>query len=160
MVRYEDGDILTSDANVIFHQVNCQMAMGSGLARQVRRWCPKHYEDFIGYSKTMKPEELLGDWICTKYNNHTKVVGLFGQLNYGTTKRHTDYNALEKGLVEIKEIVNLLPNNYPNCRFAVPYNLGCGLAGGDWNVVRAMLIRLFGDTSDDACDITLEIWKY
>lgn len=36
----------------------------------------------------------------------------------------------------------------------MPYNLGCGLAGGDWEVVREMLREVFEDTN-----IRLELWK-
>ena len=39
---------------------------------------------------------------------------------------------------------------------AIPYKMSCGLAGGDWNIILAMLKSpdVFGVTN-----ITVEIWK-
>lgn len=160
MIVFKEGNILTSNADVIFHQVNCQGVMGAGLAKQIREWCPKHYEDYIEYCKSKTPDDLLGWWVSTRYDSFNCISGLFGQLNYGRNGRYTDYAALERGLAEHKRIVNDLYWQYPNCRFAVPYKIGCGLAGGDWNIVYGILVTLFGETSKDICNITLEIWKY
>lgn len=40
MIIYKDGDILTSTADVICHQVNCKGVMGAGLAKQIKQKYP------------------------------------------------------------------------------------------------------------------------
>jgi len=56
---------------------------------------------------------------------------LFGQLNYGRQKvRYTDYDALRASLITLKDEAN--KQGYT---IALPYNIGCGLANGDWAVV-------------------------
>ena len=32
---------------------------------------------------------------------------------------------------------------------SIPYNIGCGLAGGDWNIVSKMIEEIFGQSSID-----------
>lgn len=43
-VKVIDGDLLTTNANYICHQVNCQGRMGSGVARQIREKYPTVYQ--------------------------------------------------------------------------------------------------------------------
>jgi hypothetical protein len=38
---------------------------------------------------------------------------------------------------------------------AVPVNIGCGLGGGNWNIVNTIITETFKDT-----DVIIEFWKY
>ena len=42
-----------------------------------------------------------------------------------------------------------------NLSVAIPYNIGCGLAGGDWNVVYEIIYKLFKNT-----DINCVLYKF
>ena len=68
-------------------------------------------------------------------------MNIFGQDFYGRDKQYTDYNALFKGFVD--SITDYRDINKFNCDvqipIAIPYNIGCGLAGGDWNIVEKIL---------------------
>ena len=48
MIRVIDGDLFTTDARFIVHQVNCKGVMGSGVAKQVRN---KYPHVFVEYKK-------------------------------------------------------------------------------------------------------------
>lgn len=56
MIRVIDGDLFTTDARFIVHQVNCKGVMGSGVAKQVRN---KYPHVFVEYKKACS-EEMLG----------------------------------------------------------------------------------------------------
>ena len=129
MIKYIGGNILNSNADIIFHQVNSQGVMGTGLGKQIREWCPQHYVDYKNMCNKALPENLLGDFVMTRYSPIKSICGIFGQLNYGRGKCQTDYKALRKAMETEKGIINNLYWQYPNCRFAVPYMFGCGSTG-------------------------------
>lgn len=61
--------------------------------------------------------------------------------NYGRSGRHTDYAALEKGFDDILNYVI----EYDIPEIAMPYKIGCGLGGGDWNIVKSIIEQKFAD---------------
>ena len=38
---------------------------------------------------------------------------------------------------------------------AFPWGIGCGLAGGDWNIVKPMIENVFENT-----EVEIQYWKY
>ncbi|MFD1905034.1 Appr-1-p processing enzyme family protein [Paenibacillus rhizoplanae] len=69
------------------------------------------------------------------------TANLFGQLNYGRSKtRYTDYAALEKALATLKTEAKA-----KGLSVALPYNIGCGLANGEWSVVERIIGTVFED---------------
>lgn len=137
-------DILTAledpDTGMIVHQVNCQGAMNSGVAKALREAVPKHFEDYAAMHKhALQNESLLGRIVATQVERVNMcdlwVVGVFGQLYYGYDgKRYTQYPALFSGL-----ITAIQNNPNPNQKIAIPYKIGCDRGGGDWEAVRATL---------------------
>jgi O-acetyl-ADP-ribose deacetylase (regulator of RNase III) len=157
MIVNMNGNILDSGADVIFHQVNCQQKMSSGIAKQIRQWCPKHYDDYIAFIDACKRANLspLGQFIMTDTGNSIQVCGIFGQEFYGNDgKCYTDYAAVRSAFQELKDMADKYDSKRKR-RWAVPYKMSCGLAGGNWNVMMRMFKELFGSSEN----ITLEIWK-
>jgi O-acetyl-ADP-ribose deacetylase (regulator of RNase III) len=151
MITIVDGDILQAKEDVICHQVNCMGVMGSGLAKQIRDKYPEVYPSYIRYCKGCKdgnPKNLLGDIQTILCSDGKVIVNLFGQFDYGRDKQYTDYKALKESLEGI-----LCVAKYNSDSIALPYNLGCGLAGGDWEVVYKIIEEVFKDY-----DVT--IYKY
>lgn len=69
------------------------------------------------------------------------TANLFGQLNYGRSKtRYTDYGALERALTTLKTEAQAR-----GLSVALPYNIGCGLANGEWSLVEEMIGKVFAD---------------
>ena len=143
---------MKSDADIICHQVNCQGAMGSGLAKQIRDIYPKVYKDYRELVQEYEENErymLLGrvqyvEIPSTKARRY--IVNCFGQNYYGHGKRYTNYKALSDCFNEICRVNN---NDIQRRSIAIPYGIGCGLAGGDWNVVYAMIQEIFANYRDD-----------
>jgi len=144
IIKIVDGDILQAEENIICHQVNCQGVMGSGLAKQIRAKYPEVYASYIKYCRGCKdnnPKNLLGEVQTVLVNDGKVIANLFGQFNYGKGKQYTDYKALKQSLEGILTIATMVGDD----SIAVPYNLGCGLAGGDWNIVYKIIEEVFDD---------------
>lgn len=147
------GDILESKCDIICHQVNCKGKMGAGLAKQIKDKYPKVYDAYHRITEH-KGESLLGtnqfvavgsDGVSPYY-----ICNMFGQDGYGTNRLQTDYTALEKCLKDLSQIVK-------EHRFsvAIPYGIGCGLAGGDWRIVQSLIEKYF-----DNCITKCYVVKY
>lgn len=122
------GDILAINHGVIVHQVNCKKVMGAGLALQIRRKYPQHFADY------MAAEPKLGDIVVTRIHSTLYIVGIYGQYSYGRYGLHTNYSALRIAMIKAAQFA--AQKNLP---LYIPYGIGCGLAGGDWNRVAAIL---------------------
>ncbi len=149
------GDILTPASGgasvVVCHQVNCMGVMGAGLARQIRDRFP---EVFRAYKKQClawkhNPGGNLGDVLYCPAGDEAGyvVANIFGQLSYGIGRRQTDYDAVRDGLRNIAA-------SFPGGTIRIPYGMGCGLGGGDWNIVLGIIMEILVSKGID-----VEIWK-
>ena len=131
------GDLLKSDAPAIIHQCNCFHTMGGGIAAQLAHKYPEVYEADL---KTPYGErEKLGDFSFAEIKDSKLkyVINLYSQFDYGYG-RHTNYEALEKGL---DKALGFLYDNEIN-RVGLPYLIGCGLAGGNEKTVLEILEKV------------------
>ena len=134
-----DGDIFLGTQNVVGHQTNCQGVMGSGIAKIVKAKFPTCFEEYKQFcSQFENKEDLLGQCQLCQVGESKYIANLFGQLNYGTDKCYSDYNALKKALQQLK-----LECAGKGLSIALPFNISCGRAGGDWNVVYGILKEVF-----------------
>lgn len=127
-----NGDLLEVKKGLICHQVNCQRKMGKGLALAIRNKYPIVYKEYTGLEKM-----YLGLCQPVKINDDLYVANLFAQHNYGTGLK-TNYDALTACLREAICLVKYHKLESIN----IPYNLGCGLAGGDWSIVSNIISKL------------------
>lgn len=151
MVTIRNGNLLTSDCEVICHQTNCMGAMGGGIAREIRSVYPEAY---VTLRKRFELAEVkLGevDFVPTIRDGFMRcIVNCYGQMEYlPRGVNHTDYDALQKCFDKIKE--EFVERNYT---IGFPYRFGCGLAGGDWPTVLKMITDNFGGD-----DWRVEIWR-
>jgi len=70
---------------------------------------------------------------------------LFSQYDYGTDKQQTDYAAMEEGLNKLKYILNYVDEYRFYDEIAFPHSIGCGLAGGNWDIVQSLIFKVFED---------------
>lgn len=141
MIKIVNGNIVSAKEQIIAHQVNCKGVMGSGAARAIRNKFPIVYEEYKKICDTVKENtsELLG---CNQYVTVPKdkkiIVNMFAQDGYGRDKQYTDYDALEMCFRELAR-----KSRMP---IAMPYKIGCGRGGGDWDkVVYPMICNIFKD---------------
>lgn len=141
-----EGNILECSENIIVHQTNCMGVMGSGLAKQVKAKYPEVFNAYYHFCKTNVVEDILGSALICEANDGKIIANVFGQNNYGTDKQYTDYDALRHGLEEVKSFAE-----ERNLTVALPYKLGCGKGGGDWEVVSKIIEEVFN---------SYELYKY
>lgn len=145
-------DLTKFNADVLIHQCNCQGVMGAGIAKQIRnnllstaqyseyqRLCHKYHAG------------LLGKVQWCPLPDGRRVANLFRQDRYGRDKRYTDYNAVKHAMTEIVRQCTL----HGLTTIAVPYHMGCNLAGGNWTI----MMSIFYDVIKDS-NITLYVCKY
>lgn len=121
-------NILDVTEGIIVHQVNCQQVMGSGLAKQIRDKYPSVYNSFMKYK--MK----LGQIQMCQVSDDLWICNLAGQEFYGRDPKvvYTSYSAIRDGLCKLQKWAD--DTDFSNLIY-LPYNMGCVLGGGDWNVV-------------------------
>ncbi|GAA0101717.1 hypothetical protein UT300012_24320 [Paraclostridium bifermentans] len=133
-VEIVKGDLLKSNSEMLVHQVNMQGVMGAGLAKQIRKRYPEVYRDY----KNRYKEFNLGDNLyCSTSDGHI-IVNMFSQKDYGRSGLFTDYDAMEIALFKIAEIAMK-----HDVSVGIPYGIGCGLGGGNWEEVYARINKAF-----------------
>ena len=147
MVYYVKGNLLDSDCDYICHQVNCRGVMNSGIAKQIRERWPEVYQGYVRFCKNYgdnENERLLGKVFMKRINaSHKWVFNMFSQDAYGYDgDRYTSYDAFAHCLEVIRE------NTTYNDKIGFPKNIGCGLGGGNWKVVSALIDEILGDCRD------------
>ena len=147
MVKIIDGNLFSTDAEVICHQVNCQGRMGSGVALQIKRNYPTVYDEYVAYCATTPQKDLLGQAQGVWVNGNRIIYNLFGQENYGYDgKAYTNIKALRNCFITMKDN---LPKEY---KIAMPYGIGCVRGGAEWGKVYKMIEEIFKDRE-------VELWR-
>jgi len=145
MINIIDGDILQAKEGIICHQVNCKGVMGSGLAKQIKEKYPEAYKEYLALCTKYTHYEPLGSVQFVNCHDGKIIANIFGQRNYGRGSKQTDYDALEHGLLQLYDL-----SKQEGLTVAIPFNIGCGLAGGSWPFVYSMIEEVFQD-----CDVIL-----
>jgi O-acetyl-ADP-ribose deacetylase (regulator of RNase III) len=142
MINVLKGDLLNATEDIIAHQVNCQGVMGSGVAKAIKHKYPIAFNEYSKMSTFYKniKHQLLGKCQIIAVGNGKYVANLFGQYNFGWSIKHTDYEALKEALTTLK--VSAKDNSKS---VALPYNIGCGLGGGNWGIVLSIIDDVFND---------------
>jgi O-acetyl-ADP-ribose deacetylase (regulator of RNase III) len=124
------GDLLEADVDVIVHQTNCISKGWSGLAYAIFTQHPEANT----YLENPRPY-MFGAWEMFKVDGapYKVVANLYGQLYPGYASNHKDtvplrYEAFCEALDGIMREVR----RRGLTSIAFPENIGCGLAGGDW----------------------------
>ena len=131
----KQGDLIAAALNgefdLIAHGCNCQSVQRRGIAKEM----VKHFgtDKFPMETVTWlsNPVLKLGN-IDFQQVNRLIVVNCYTQLSYGTDRVHADYEAITLCFRKINETFN------SNLRIGLP-KIGCGLAGGDWNIVSRII---------------------
>lgn len=155
MIESISGNVLdyVGKNSIVCHQTNCRGVMGSGLAKEIRTKYPKVYIKYKFLCEQVEPCNLLGTVQMVEVDDGVRIANCFGQDRYGRDKMYTSYEALESCFKYLRKYAESEVNNIDTVAF--PYGIGCGLAGGDWNIVNAMIEKAFADWSG-----TVKIVRY
>lgn len=147
-IRYMHADLIeyaleSGEIDIIAHQTNCQGVFGSGFARAIAVNFP-HVEAFDQnivkalreVEKTPAGETYVTHAAKNPQTGHILyVANMYGQVSPGP---NTDYVLLRSAIKQLREY--LVRSKYPLHRVKIGLPMvGCGVGGGDWDVVSRML---------------------
>ena len=137
------GDLIQlakdGEFDVIIHGCNCYCAMGAGIAKSIKQHFPEAYK---ADCKTKKGDKKkLGTYTFAEYHitgtekpfQKLRVINGYTQYNYAKGLINVDYDAIRSVFRKMKEDFG-----GQRLRFGYPL-IGCGLAGGDWNIVKEII---------------------
>lgn len=125
-MQYIEKDITTVDFGIVAHGVNCQGAMGSGVAKAIKEKWPQIY---VRYLQAGTGETMLGavDLIDVKPDtDQLFVANCYTQLFYGNNGRFANEDAIAQALDRVMQYAA-----YYNLPVYLP-KIGAGLGGLDW----------------------------
>ena len=138
-IKYVKGNLLRSNCDIIAHGCNCFCNMEAGIAKQIATEYPEAAEaDFFSYRGNIE-KMGTGSWANS---NEKRIYNLYTQYKYGNEEVHVEYDSVQKSLEFMR--VNLISNNLWDKKIGIPL-IGCGLAGGDWNIVSQIVEEVFHD---------------
>ena len=161
-----EGNLITlaleGHFDVIAHGCNCQCVMGAGLAPQMAKAfsCDKYtleVDQYKGDINKLGQIQWQGFTLQNNVANATSkfkadlfVVNCYTQFMYGLNhingvSKPLDYEALTLCLRKINHI-------FKGKHIGLP-QIGCHLAGGDWNIVKEIIKKELKD-----CKITIVIY--
>lgn len=127
----ENGEV-----DAIAHGVNCQGGFGSGIAGQIAKIYPEVKESYL---RQFDFGWGLGQVDGVKTDSGKYVFNCATQFEYGYDgKKYVNYGAVYECL---KYVRNFCKNR--DIKVLGLPRIGCGLAGGDWNVVKALIEEIF-----------------
>ena len=166
MYQEVEGNLITLAKegmfDVITHGCNCLCQMGAGIAPQMAKafGCDefemedeKYRGDInklgtIDYEYWTRPIE---DWKKDSGPMAVAIVNSYTQYNYG--KNHTDGVNKPLDYEALTLCMRKINRTFKGQRIGLP-QIGCGLAGGKWNVVKHIVQNELKD-----CDVTVVIFK-
>lgn len=140
-----DGNILEqNEHNIICQQCNCVTLTSKGLAEQIAKKYP--WADIYARRKyNGKNKHSFPGTIELNNDSGTVIVHMFGQVfpgRYGSN-RFYEHITLKDGPQErinyFKQCLQHLDNLNLSVPVAMPYKIGCGLAGGNWEIYEKLL---------------------
>jgi len=145
IVKYIKDSILNAEQKYIAHGVNCQNRMGSGVAKVLFTKYPKVKEDYhywyVQDSEFFpRKSDRLGYCTQSPQENGKVVLNCYTQEKYGYDgEKYVSYDAIYNVFEELK--------NLGKKEVAIP-KIGCGLAGGNWEIVSRIIDDATGDDLD------------
>src|SRR5665213_2229152 len=141
MIRQAKGNLLEDSAEALVNTVNCVGFMGKGIALQFKRAFP---DNFSEYAKACRADRLVPGTMLIHRTG--KLVNPLYVINF-PTKRHwrgkSRLDDIKSGLIALVSDIRRLGIR----SVAVP-PLGCGNGGLNWQTVRPLIEKAFGELPD------------
>jgi hypothetical protein len=149
-MKHLKGNILDVRTGYILQQCNCITVRPYGLSADLSRrfpgTCPYDYRKPIRPGVNMSREEDRsepGTVMIIGTEDGPDIINLFGQYTPGKAKPNS---VLDKSSDREKyfqngldALIDFFDRTTEPITIAVPYKIGCGLAGGQWNHYKKML---------------------
>lgn len=155
MIRKIAGDIVKDSTGIICHQVNHQGVMGGGVALSIREQLltARQYKRYQTRC-TSSGSSLLGKVMYMKCEGNKVVANMFSQNAFSDANNLTNYEAMEKCFKQVRAYAER--RNLP---VFIPYRIGCGIAGGNWDRVKNIIYGIFQDAAIDVTIVCLDMYS-
>lgn len=134
------GDLLdlaeNGEVDVVVHQANLLHTFGAGIARQIAKRFP--YADFADKQTEKGATSKLGHYSLGIAHEKPVIVNLYSQPTLYPS--HTSYDFMVEGLTSLRNDLDPLPEVKS---IGFPYQMGSGLADGNWSIVEAIIKAVF-----------------
>lgn len=157
-VEIIDGNLLDfpNDINVIAHSCNTRNIMGAGIAKQIKDRYPEAYEADTKaydteYDKNGQYVHWLGKFSKAEINDRKYIYNMYTQASVGEG-RQVDYEVFWKAVKRVEQDLfemNVNKHEYDGSAppiLGLPYGISCGLAGGSWRIIKAIIEDIFLDS--------------
>lgn len=114
--------------DAIVHGCNCFCNMGAGIAKTIANEFPMALE--TDEATRRGDESKLGRYTAVE-TEYGDIINAYTQFHYGFGKVNCDYDAILKVFTQLNK-------DYKGKTIGIPL-IGCGLAGGDWNIVEKLI---------------------
>jgi O-acetyl-ADP-ribose deacetylase (regulator of RNase III) len=137
MVKIVKGDLFQADVDIIAHGTNCKNGFGSGVAGQMAKVHPRAKQEY--HAKFFSEGWKLGD-VQFVFSGNKTIANCATQNEYfPRDKVHADYYSIRVCMEKVKLFAQT-----GDWSIGMP-KIGCGLAGGDWSIVKGILDEVFTD---------------
>ena len=151
MITIIEGDLFSAPNGIICHQVNCKGNMGRGVAKTFKEKYPFAFLQYRDLCHDSVSDELLGTILMRHEINGKWTCCMFAQENWRGHGCNTDYVAFGECCDMIKMEIRAL--HLGDITINMPYCIGAGLGGGNWETIYSILKEEFKDYN-------LILWKY
>ena len=153
--------------NAIAHSCNTRNIMGGGIAKQIKNRYPQAYEaDTKAYNTEYDQDGQFVHWLSkfSKAEITSKeskvylpdgkgyIYNMYNQANLGGDRRQVLYEDFWQALKRVEQDLykmNVEKHEYdPSAPpvLGLPHGISCGLAGGNWGIIKAMIEDIFLDS--------------
>jgi O-acetyl-ADP-ribose deacetylase (regulator of RNase III) len=149
MIEHIKGDLLSIADGYIIHGCNAQGVMGGGVAKLIKDKYPLAFKDYalcLQAKRTLN-KPALGSNTYSIQGNNLVIVNAVTQEYYGTDKRYTDYDAVRMCFADFMDEIDTHPTVFEDVPRVLNFPLiGCGLGGGDWEVIEQIIEEEIDDS--------------
>jgi len=150
IINIINNDLLNATEKYICHQCNCTTKTSYGLSKSISKkyiWADiyKIRSKNNNTQQLDKPGTVIEIEHPVNPEKYHKVLCFMAQISPGkpnTSKKlhlNSYYDSYENRKVWFKKCLDELDNNNNYDTIAIPYGIGCGLAGGIWEEYEKML---------------------
>ena len=152
MIQFLEQNLLDAKVDVIIQSNNCCCKQGRGIALSISE---KYGEVYNADFNTISGDKTkLGKILPVRLHQKNQPYYCFlnfNQFNYGLEKRQVDYEAFYTCLEKSRDKCLSLGLE----SIGMPFGMSCNNAGGDWEIILAMVRKIFSDSK-----VNLFICKY
>lgn len=139
-IEYVKGSLFDTHCRVIAHGVNCLGIMGSGVAAKIKFDYSKVCQPYVKHCQywDKDPNKLGGTNFVVEDEYLKTWVNMFTQADVSRTHRTANYEYVYQCFEKMRPFLEY------HKAFAMPF-IGCGLGGGSWKIVKAIIEKTLGD---------------